>query len=207
MSETRAITSKNFVARRVRRNFSIREKSKNSLQIAILSDTHGFLDQNVAQVVSSCDIAVHAGDVGGLSVLQNLGPRKKIVLAVRGNNDIPTKWPKTEAKALSQMPLEATLDLPGGRLVVTHGDRAGAPKRRHERLRKTFPAARMIVYGHSHRLVCDFDQIPWVVNPGSAGRARTFGGPSCLVLTAGKKKWRLRRIRFAATRSQDGSRS
>jgi len=198
MNGARAITKKNSVGWRQRRDFSTREKSENSLRIAILSDTHGFLDANVARVVRSCDLAVHAGDVGGLNVLQNLAPKKKTVFAIRGNNDIPAKWPKTEAKALSRMPIETTLDLPGGRLVVTHGDRAGAPKRRHERLRATYPEARVIVYGHSHRLVCDFDQIPWVVNPGSAGRARTFGGPSCLVLTASKKKWSVQRLRFAA---------
>ena len=198
MTGARAITKKNSVAWRQRGDFSRREKSEKSLRIAILSDTHGFLDPNVARVVQSCDIAVHAGDVGELNVLQNLGPKKKIVLAIRGNNDIPAKWAKAEAKALSRMPFEAVLDLPGGRLVVTHGDRAGAPKRRHERLRETYPEASVIVYGHSHRLVCDFDQTPWVVNPGSAGRARTFGGPSCLVLTASKKKWRLQRLRFAA---------
>jgi putative phosphoesterase len=204
MSAPRTITNKDFARWGQSKDFSSGEKSKGSLRIAILSDTHGFLDPSVAEVVLSCDIAVHAGDVGGKNVLQNLNPRAKIVIAIRGNNDIPGKWPKTEAKALDQIPFEAALELPGGKLVVTHGDRAGVLKKRHERLRKIYPEARLIVYGHSHRLVCDLGQIPWVVNPGSAGRARTFGGPSCLVLTANKTKWSVKPVRFVVARSQLG---
>jgi uncharacterized protein len=201
MSEPRAITNEDFAGWGQRKDSHSRPTSKGSLRVAILSDTHGFLDPGVAEVVLSCDIAVHAGDVGGTGVLQKLRPREKTVIAIRGNNDVPAKWPKTEGTALDQMPLEATLDLPGGKLVVTHGDKAGVPKKRHERLRKTYPEARLIVYGHSHRLVCDLDQVPWVVNPGSAGRARTFGGPSCLLLTANEKQWRLKALRFVAAGS------
>jgi hypothetical protein len=45
-------------------------------------------------------------------------------------------------------------------------------------------------------LICDRSAVPWVLNPGAAGRARTFGGPSCLVLTASSMSWRLKIFRF-----------
>ena len=170
---------------------------KGTLRVAILSDTHGFLDARVGDLVRSCDIAVHAGDIGCAGILRELTPRNKSLLAVRGNNDIPEKWPAKELSTLDQLPVEGVLDLPGGKLVVTHGDRAGGPKIRHERLRQAFADARAIVYGHSHRLVCDLKRTPWVLNPGSAGRSRTFGGPSCLLLAASKDHWKVQIFRFA----------
>jgi predicted phosphodiesterase len=65
-------------------------------------------------------------------------------------------------------------------------------------LRQRHPDARLIVYGHSHRLCCDLDAQPWVVNPGAAGRARTFGGASCLVLRIQDNGWHIEAYRFAA---------
>lgn len=173
-------------------------KLKGVIRVAILSDTHGFLDSRVAELVLSCDVAVHAGDIGGAAILHGLRPRKRLIVAVRGNNDIVEKWPPKEARVVRGLPLDTSLDLPGGKLVVTHGHTAGTPERRHARLRADHPAARAIVYGHSHKLACDQEQIPWVLNPGSAGRSRTFGGPSCLLLVASRKQWQVKPFRFAA---------
>jgi hypothetical protein len=36
-----------------------------SKRVAILADTHGFLDPRVAEQVAECDLAIHAGDIGG----------------------------------------------------------------------------------------------------------------------------------------------
>ena len=166
-----------------------------SVRVAILADTHGFLDPRIAAQVGRCDFAVHAGDVGNTAVLEALQPREG-VLAVSGNNDLPAKWPPGEAGRLAGLPAEGSLELPGGRLMVVHGDRVNPVAQRHDRLRAAYPQARAIVYGHSHRLVCDLERLPWVLNPGAAGRARTYGGPSCLVLTASPRRWRLESIRF-----------
>lgn len=157
------------------------------MRVAIVADTHGFLDPRVEQVVAACDVAVHCGDIGD-GVLPRLQPGTGTVVAVRGNNDAPA----TEAGPLAR---EALLDLPGGTLVVVHGDRLPA-SRRHAGLRRAYPHARVVVYGHSHRLLCDRAQRPWVANPGAAGRRRTYGGPSCLVLVAGPDGWRVRTRRF-----------
>lgn len=167
-----------------------------SLRVAILSDTHGALDARIAAQVLQCDVAVHAGDIGNAAVLTALQPRGGRVLAVRGNNDTAAKWPPADHAVLNGLAESALLELPGGILAVVHGHRAGGTAERHARLRRQFPAARAIVYGHSHRLVCDRDAPVWVLNPGAAGRARTFGGPSCLVLHAGIRVWRVEILRF-----------
>jgi len=166
------------------------------MKIALISDSHGELDPRVRELVRNCDVAVHAGDVGARGVLQSLKPRDRVV-AIRGNNDTPAKWAAAEHRALDQLPWEALLDLPGGSLAVVHGHRHGRVSQRHERLRRDFPEARCIVYGHSHRLICDTGARPWVINPGACGRSRTFGGPSCVLLYAGFRRWRLEVKRIA----------
>lgn len=168
---------------------------RSPLRVALLSDTHGTLDARVAAEVAACDYAVHAGDVGNAGVIAALQPRRGVV-AVRGNNDTAAKWPGEDEEVLVSLPTTCCLALPGGPLAVVHGHRAGTADRRHSRLRQQFPDARAVVYGHSHRLVCDQDALPWVLNPGAAGRARTFGGPSCLILLATPRVWQIEIRRF-----------
>jgi putative phosphoesterase len=165
------------------------------IRVAILADTHGALDERVEDLVADCDLAVHGGDIGNASVLARLRPRSGRVLAVTGNNDLPRKWPEEDRHLLSELPEQQELALPGGTLVVIHGHQMPA-RDRHERLRCRFPGARAVVYGHSHRLVADRARMPWVLNPGAAGRARTFGGPSCMILTVSDGGWTLRVVHF-----------
>ena len=165
-------------------------------RVALLSDTHGTVDSRIAERVADCDVAVHAGDIGNASVLAGLQPRSGRVVAVRGNNDLPAKWPLSDSALLSQLPDKAELTLPGGSLVVVHGHRMTAAKR-HEKLRRRFPTARAVLYGHSHRLVIDTETSPWILNPGAAGRERTHGGPSCLILHVAATTWEIETVRFA----------
>jgi hypothetical protein len=166
------------------------------LRVALLSDTHGFVDPRVLEEVRACDRIVHAGDVGAARVLDALTLGETPPVAVRGNNDTPARWPATDHPRLAALSVVAELALPGGMLVVVHGDWAGAPRERHPRLRRAYPTARVVVYGHSHRAVIDREFDPWVVNPGAAGRARTYGGPSYLCLTASPVEWLLELRRF-----------
>jgi putative phosphoesterase len=166
------------------------------LRVAILSDTHGALDFRVADVVTGCDVAVHGGDIGDIAVLGALQPRAGRILAVCGNNDRARRRLADEPSCLCTLPEVLEVPLPGGTLVVIHGHQVPAANR-HQSLRRRFPAARAIVYGHSHHMVVDTDASPWVLNPGAAGRVRTYGGPSCLILTARKTRWAVDVRRFA----------
>ncbi len=165
------------------------------VRVALLADTHGWVDPRVLTVVAGCDLAVHGGDIGGARVLRRLRPRLGRLWVVRGNNDRPIEWPAADQAALEQIPSWARVALPGGDLVVIHGHQVPA-RERHERLRRRFPQARAVVCGHSHRLELDLEALPWVLNPGAAGRNRTHGGPSCLVLTAGPDTWEVEAHRF-----------
>lgn len=167
------------------------------MRVLLVSDTHGALDARIEALAREADLVVHAGDVGSAEVLARLQSVCARVIAVRGNNDVSSKWAPAGQAVLRTLNDHAEVGLPGGALVAVHGDHFPA-SRRHARLRAAFPAARAIVYGHSHRLVVDQDDYPWVLNPGAAGRARTFGGPSGLILRASATSWVVAPVRFTA---------
>ncbi len=166
-----------------------------STRIAIISDTHGFLDPRIAEIINNCDIAIHAGDIMGKHILDNMQPRDKII-AIRGNNDNEIIWDSSEHSTLEKLDHVASVELPGGTLVVVHGHMHGGNHPNHAIMRDQFPEARTIVYGHSHKMICDTDESPWVVNPGAAGETRTHGGPSCLILETSEECWDIETIRF-----------
>jgi putative phosphoesterase len=181
----------------LRSPFPAHSRSRRATRILIVSDTHGQLHPGVAALARDCDMAVHAGDIGDIAVIRALRPRLRRTIAVLGNNDTRAKWSAQQYAVLDTIPLCARLQLAGGTLVVEHGHRTGKVATRHQALRERHPDARLIVYGHSHRLCCDLDAEPWVVNPGAAGRARTFGGASCLVLHIRDARWDIATHRFA----------
>lgn len=165
------------------------------MRVAIVADTHGFLDPRISDRIAECDIAVHAGDVGGADVLCAMQPREEVI-AVRGNTDDPKSWPDHEAHMLENLAEEVVLNLPGGRLAVTHGDRFNPASTRHEQLRRAYPDVQAIVVGHSHDLTVDDRNVPWVLNPGAAGRVRTQGGPSMLLLDCEPGRWSVETIKL-----------
>lgn len=160
------------------------EALQHAISIILLADTHGDLDARVLEVCESADMIVHAGDVGA-GVAERLSAQGAPLYCVRGNNDpANAEWPQHEV-----------INLPGGCLAVEHGDRLAA-RGRHAGLRKRFPEARAVVYGHSHKMLADTDSDPWILNPGAAGRVRTYGGPSCMRLLIDGHDWQLEMLRF-----------
>lgn len=166
-----------------------------TIRVGIISDTHGYLDNRIVDVLTDCDMAVHAGDIMGIEILESMRAATETVIAIRGNNDIPALWHTDHHDALHELDDEAVINLPGGDVVVLHGHQHG-PHPEHSVLRENYPYARLIIYGHSHKLVSDQDSAPWVANPGAAGQTRTHGGPSCLVLEASETGWNLDTLRF-----------
>jgi len=155
--------------------------------VGILSDSHGFLDPRVADVVNQCDYIVHAGDIFNAHVLEQLKPKKELI-AVAGNNDYDSFWSEEEIDIVNALPNDDQLELPGGLLVVEHGHRFGNHPE-HEQFRDHHQDARLVVYGHTHHQIIDQDAEPWVVNPGASGKVRTHGGPRCLILHVSEDEW------------------
>ena len=55
-------------------------------RIAVISDTHGLLRQEVTDVLKTCEMILHGGDVGTKEVLAQLSGIAR-TYAVRGNVD------------------------------------------------------------------------------------------------------------------------
>ena len=163
-------------------------------RIALVSDSHGPLHEAIAGQLEGYDCVVHAGDLGNWLSFAALSANFH---AVRGNNDIDTKWPVSELRYLRRIPEVLKIKLRGGELVVIHGHQFPALKTRHARLREAFPQAKAILYGHSHRAVIEKSRAPWIINPGASGYKRTFGGAAYIHLAIGDNGWRLRRIVIA----------
>jgi uncharacterized protein len=111
----------------------------------VLSDTHAprrwkTCPPAVAARLRDADLILHAGDVCTASVLDELAEYAP-VNAVVGNNDGPdvAAWGAAET---------AELTLAGLRVAMIHD--SGASSGRLARMRARFPAADLVVFGHSH---------------------------------------------------------
>jgi uncharacterized protein len=132
-------------------------------RLVIVSDTHvpqraRAIPEAVWRAVDAADVVVHAGDWNGLALLDEFAARAARLVGVRGNNDGP--------EFDDRLPEEARAELDGVALAVLHD--SGAATGREARMDARFPAADVLVFGHSH--------IPWdsttprgmrLLNPGS----------------------------------------
>jgi putative phosphoesterase len=115
------------------------------VRLAILSDTHmprgdRRLPEACVAHLRAADAILHAGDFMRLAVLRELEALGPPVHAVHGNVD---------DEALRALLPEARLVEAGGaRIAMVHD--AGPADGRLERLRRRFPDAAAVVFGHSH---------------------------------------------------------
>ena len=107
--------------------------------------------------LASSDAILHAGDLIALSVLRELEALGPPVHAVAGNVDEP---------ALQMLlPRVRTLDADGVRIAVVHD--AGPSAGRLARMRRTFPDADAVIFGHSHIPLHEERDGFQIFNPGS----------------------------------------
>ncbi|AWB94212.1 metallophosphoesterase [Aeromicrobium chenweiae] len=153
------------------------------MRVAVVSDTHAprfwkAMPPAVAAQLTDVDVILHAGDVCVPSVLDELAAYAPVHV-VAGNNDGPdvSAWGAPET-------LELELD--GVRIAMIHD--SGPKQGRAGRMRRRFPDADLVVFGHSH--------IPWdteedgqrLLNPGSPTdkRRQPRGTMGQLVLDGGR---------------------
>jgi uncharacterized protein len=132
------------------------------MRVVVLSDTHAprrwkYCPPRVAEHLRGADLILHAGDVCTAAVLDELseyGP----VRAVLGNNDAPdvASWGAEPA-------LE--LDVDGLPVAMVHD--SGQATGRLQRMRRAFPRAQLVVFGHSHIPLDQAGQGLRIFNPGS----------------------------------------
>jgi putative phosphoesterase len=126
---------------------------------AVLADTHiprraRALPEGLIPHLEHADLILHAGDLMDPKLLDDLAVYAP-TRAVRGNLD----------SQQAGLPEELRFEFGGVRVAMIHD--SGPKRGRRSRMRRLFPEARVVVFGHSH--------IPWLedegglllLNPGS----------------------------------------
>jgi len=170
--------------------------STDNIRVGVISDTHNRLNTEVTHALTGCDVILHAGDIGDAEVLNELKKFTPHVFPVRGNNDDEQKWPSEDLDVLATIPEYSELHFQNETIGLIHGHQYDPVRKRHDKLRGHFPNANIVIYGHSHRYVCDKEQTPWVINPGAGGYTRTFGGASCVVMQFENQQWTITETRL-----------
>lgn len=136
-------------------------------RVGLISDTHGLLRPSVHAAFAGVELILHAGDVGGREILDELRLIAP-VRAVAGNTDIPGEYDD-----------ELTVNVGGVNIHVSHGHEVGVPTPANLSARYD---ADVIVFGHTHQQIVTRVGDRLVVNPGSAGQKRFKLEPSVAVL-------------------------
>ena len=137
------------------------------MRLAIVSDTH--LPRGARVIPAACiermrtaDAILHAGDFMDPSVLEAIRALGPPVHAVAGNVDSPELHVKLPATRIVQAE--------GVRIAMLHD--SGPAEGRFERLRRRFPDAHAVVFGHSHLPLLEARDGFAIFNPGSPTERR-----------------------------------
>jgi putative phosphoesterase len=135
--------------------------------IGVVSDTHGYFDEQLDELFAGAARIVHAGDVGAPDVLARLQALAPLT-AVAGNTDLGG-WG-------DYLPWEAVAEVAGRRLIVCHIGHSLMG--RHDPVLEGFA---LVISGHTHKAAAEWRGDTLFLNPGSAGRPR-FGQPRTCAL-------------------------
>lgn len=133
-------------------------------KILLLSDTHGYVDEQMFQYIKEADEVWHAGDIGDLTVIDSIA-KLKPVRAVYGNID--------GDQARLQFPLDNKFRVESMYVWITHI--GGYPNRYEKRIRESLKCSTpdILICGHSHILKIIYDKKFDLLhlNPGAAGKS------------------------------------
>jgi len=132
-------------------------------KILLLSDTHSYLDDRILEYAQQADEIWHAGDIGDISVTDQLAKIKPL-RAVYGNID--------DHKARAEFPLNNRFVVENVDVWITHI--GGYPGKYNPAIRKeiTDNPPKLFICGHSHILKVMPDKKLGLLhmNPGAVGK-------------------------------------
>jgi uncharacterized protein len=132
-------------------------------KIALISDSHSYIDHITCSYLEDCDEIWHAGDIGSLEVMEAL-PKGKTIRAVFGNID--------DSEAQHLFPEWLDFEQDGVKVLITHI--GGKPPRYAKGVKSRIKLHRpkLFVCGHSHicKVVFDAETNCLYMNPGAIGQ-------------------------------------
>jgi putative phosphoesterase len=133
-------------------------------KILLLSDTHGFIDDQILKYVKQADEVWHAGDLGNISVADEITKHRPLK-AVFGNID--------DTLIRTEFPLDNRFKCENLDVWITHI--GGYPNNYDIRIRQEIKEnpPMLFISGHSHILKVIFDKKLNLLhmNPGAAGKS------------------------------------
>lgn len=149
---------------------------KEKFKIAIISDTHGLLREEVKNYLKSCDYIIHGGDMDTEDILKELEQIAPLYV-VRGNND-KGKWSE-------KLPKELYFSIRNTRFYMVHNKKDISPNLKH---------VDVIIFGHSHKYFCEtIEDILWL-NPGSCGKRRFNLPINLAIMTIEENSYNIEKI-------------
>jgi putative phosphoesterase len=160
------------------------------IDVLLVADTHldatraALLPERIGSELVTADLVLHAGDITDVSVLHALAVHAP-VHAVKGNNDV-----------MLDLPDRVSITIDGCVVAMVHD--SGPVAGRARRLRRWFPRADVVVFGHSHLPWYETDvdmggHVQHQVNPGSAIVRRR--APTCTVAHVIIEQGQVREVR------------
>ncbi|MCC8104535.1 MAG: metallophosphatase family protein [Clostridiales bacterium] len=150
------------------------------MRIAVLSDTHDVLREEVLEQIRLADAVIHAGDVSKPEIVDRIKANLKRdahLYLVRGNAD--GDWAK-------KIPDILEFQLEHLRFFVVHNrNRAVIPEK-----------CDIIISGHTHKFQAETVGERLWLNPGACGRRRFRSELSMAVLQIEGKRWQIEKIRI-----------
>src|ERR1700730_4878188 len=130
--------------------------TQTEINVGVISDTHGMVRPEAILALRSCELIIHAGDVGDSAVLERLSAIAPTI-AVRGNVD---RGPWAQS-----LPLSEVVEVGEIQLYVLH-ELAALD------LDPRAAGFAAVIFGHSHQPIAEVRDGVLFLNPGSAGSRR-----------------------------------
>ena len=129
---------------------------------AVIADTHlprgtRRLPDECLQRIRAAELLIHAGDFSTAAACDEIAAIGPELVAVHGNVD--------DAALRARLPAQAVIEREGVRIGLIHD--AGPARGRLARLRRAFPEADAVVFGHSHIPLLEDKDGLMLLNPGS----------------------------------------
>jgi putative phosphoesterase len=134
-------------------------------KIAIISDTHSLLREEIIEKIKECELIIHAGDIASMETMEKLEALGTSYF-VRGNAD-KGSWAES-------VPEQLDIDIYGVKIYIIHN---------RKQIKDDVSEKDIVIYGHSHKYMEEYKNNVCYFNPGSCGPRRFHQEITMAILT------------------------